>query len=201
MSREAIVAGLSGILFGLLIGWILGAQTGTRPAAAIGGGAGQTAAAPAAGGEAAAPPLNVARVTELERRAKAEPGNADIRVELGNLYMDARRYDLAMPWYEGALQIDPRNVNASTDLAVCYYNTNQVDRALAQIDKSLAVDPQHVKTLFNQGVIRAWGREDLAGAITSWERVVALDPNGEDGRRAKAAIDTLKSHPPVAGGS
>ena len=198
MSREAIVAGLSGILFGLLIGWILGAQTGTRPAAAIGGG--QAAVAPAAGGPAA-PPLNVARVTELERRAKAEPGNADIRVELGNLYMDAKRYDLAIPWYESALQLTPRDVNASTDLAVCYYNTNQVDRALAQIEKSLAVDPQHVKTLFNQGVIRAWGREDLAGAIASWERVVALDPNGEDGRRAKAAIDTLKSHPPVAGGS
>ena len=200
MSREAIVAGLSGIFFGLLIGWILGAQTGTRPAAAIGDGGGQTAAAPAAGGPAP-PPLNVARVTELERRAKAEPGNADIRVELGNLYMDARRYDLAIPWYEGALQITPRDVNASTDLAVCYYNTNQIDRALAQIDKSLAVDPQHVKTLFNQGVIRAWGREDLTGAIASWERVVALDPNGDDGRRAKAAIDTLKSHPPVAGGS
>ena len=200
MSREAIVAGLSGIFFGLLIGWILGAQTGTRPAAAIAGGAGQPAAAPASGG-AAAPPLNVARATELERRAKAEPGNADIRVELGNVYMDAKRFDLAIPWYEGALQINPRDVNASTDLAVCYYNTNQVDRALAQIDKSLAIDPGHVKTLFNQGVIRAWGREDLTGAIASWERVVALDPNGEDGRRAKAAIDTLKSHPPVAGGS
>jgi tetratricopeptide (TPR) repeat protein len=115
--------------------------------------------------------------------------------------MDAKRFDLAIPWYEAALQINPRDVSVSTDLAVCYYSTNQVDRALAQIDKSLAIDPNHVKTIFNQGVIRAWGREDLTGAVESWERVVALDPNGEDGRRAKAAIDTLKSHPPVAAGS
>lgn len=200
MSREAIVAGLSGIFFGVLVGWILGAQSGARPVPAIAGSAAQAGSAPSAGGPPA-PALDVARVTELERRAKADPGNANIRVELGDVYMDARRFDLAIPWYEGALQINPRDINASTDLAVCYYSTNQIDRALAQIDKSLAIDPAHVKTLFNQGVIRAWGREDLTGAIASWERVVALDPNGEEGRRAKAAIETLRSHPPVAGGS
>jgi cytochrome c-type biogenesis protein CcmH/NrfG len=200
MSREAIVAGLSGIFFGLLVGWILGAQGGTRTAPSMAAGTPPAGVAPASGGPAA-PALDVARATELERRAKAEPGNANIRIDLGNLYMDAKRFDLAIPWYEGALQISPRDVNVSTDLAVCYYSTNQIDRALAQIDKSLAIDPSHVKTLFNQGVIRAWGREDLAGAVASWERVVALDPNGEDGRRAKAAIDTMKQHPPVSGGS
>jgi tetratricopeptide (TPR) repeat protein len=200
MTREGVVAGLSGVFFGLLIGWILGASSGPR---AVPGAAPQAAAAapaPATGAQAA-PPLDVARATELERRARSEPGNANLRIELGNLYMDARRYDLAIPWYESALQINPRDVNVSTDLAVCYYSTNQIDRALTQIDRSLAIDPGHVKTLFNQGVIRAWGREDLAGAITSWERVVALDPEGEDGRRARSAIDTLKTHPPVAGGS
>jgi tetratricopeptide (TPR) repeat protein len=200
MSREAIVAGLSGIFFGLLVGWILGAQSGRNPVPATTGTPAQTGAAAPGGGQAA-PALDVARVAELERRAKADSGDAGVRVELGNLYMDARRFDLAIPWYEGALKINPRDVNVSTDLAVCYYSANQVDRALAQIDASLAIDPAHVKTLFNQGVIRAWGREDLAGAIASWERVVALDPNGEQGRRAKAAIDTLRSHPPVAGGS
>jgi cytochrome c-type biogenesis protein CcmH/NrfG len=199
MSREAIVAGLSGIFFGVLVGWILGAQSGTRPAAGVMAPASQ--AQSQAPGAQDAPPLDVARITELERRAKAEPGNANVRVDLANVYMDAKRFDLAIPWYEAALQINPRDVNVSTDLAVCYYSTNQVDRALAQIDKSLAIDPNHVKTIFNQGVIRAWGREDLTGAVESWERVVALDPNGEDGRRAKAAIDTLKSHPPVAAGS
>lgn len=199
MSREAIVAGLSGIFFGVLVGWILGAQSGTRPAAGVMPPAAQ--AQSQAPGAQDAPPLDVARVSELERRAKAEPGNANVRVDLANAYMDAKRFDLAIPWYEAALQINPRDVNVSTDLAVCYYSTNQVDRALAQIDKSLAIDSNHVKTIFNQGVIRAWGREDLAGAVESWERVVALDPNGEDGRRAKAAIDTLKSHPPVAAGS
>ena len=199
MSREAIVAGLSGIFFGVLVGWILGAQSGRRPAAGVLPPAAQ-AQAPGRGAPDA-PPLDVARATELESRARSEPGNANLRADLGNLYMDAKRFDLAVPWYEAALQINPRDVNVSTDLAVCYYSTNQTDRALAQIDRSLAIDPNHVKTIFNQGVIRAWGREDLAGAIESWERVVVLDPDGDDGRRAKAAIDTLKSHPPVAAGS
>ena len=200
MSREAMVAGLSGVFFGLLVGWILGAQSG-GPRVISGAVAPPGQSSTPSMGNEAAPALDVARVTDLERRAKADPANANLRVELGNLYMDAKRFDLAIPWYEGALQINPRDINVSTDLAVCYYSTKQVDRALAQIDKSLAIDPTHVKTLFNQGVIRAWGREDLAGAIASWERVVALDPNSDDGRRAKAAIDTLRSHPTAAAGS
>ena len=196
MTRDALVVGISGTLFGLIVGWILGSQMTApppAPAAAVTASAGAPEQAP--------PPLDVERAADLERRAKAQPADAGARVELANLYYDARRFDLAIPWYEAALALDAKNVNASTDLAISYYYTNQIDRALAQIDKSLAIDPGHVKTLFNQGVIRAWGREDLTGAIASWERVVALDPNGEDGRRAKAAIDTLKSHPPVAGGS
>jgi tetratricopeptide (TPR) repeat protein len=96
--------------------------------------------------------------------------------------------------YEAALAIDPSNVDASTDLAVSYYYTGQVDRALAQIDRSLSVDPDHVKTLFNQGVIRAGGKEDLAGAATSLERVVQLAPQSAEGVRARELLENIAQH-------
>ena len=56
------------------------------------------------------------------------------RVQLGNLYFDAERYDEAITWYSEALKLAPNDVNVSTDLGVCYYYTNQPDKALAQFD-------------------------------------------------------------------
>jgi cytochrome c-type biogenesis protein CcmH/NrfG len=187
MTRDAIVVGISGTLFGLIVGWILGSQM-TAPPPAPAAAVTASAAAP----EQAPPPLDVERAADLERRVKAQPADAGARVELANLYYDARRFDLAIPWYEAALALDAKNVNASTDLAISYYYTNQIDRALAQIDKSLAVDPRHVKSLLNQGIIR-FGKEDRKGAAESWEKVVAIAPDSDEARMARQGLEGLKS--------
>jgi len=188
MSRNALIYGVPGVLFGLLVGWIIGSQREAPPAAA-------PASSAAASAQDAPAPLDVARASALEQSAKADPKNSAVRAELANLYYDAKRFDIAATWYEGALALDPKNVEVSTDLAVCYFYTNQVDRALAQLDKSLAIDAQHPKTLFNQGIVRAYGKEDLKGATESWQRLVAVAPNSVEGRQAKQLLDGLKSHP------
>jgi tetratricopeptide (TPR) repeat protein len=191
MKRDSMVFVIAGTFFGILIGWILGSQA-PRP------GSPTAPAFTTVQGPAEAPstarPLDVQRAADLERQANASPRDAAVRVQLGNLYFDSERYDLAAPMYEAALAIDPSNVDASTDLAVSYYYTGQVDRALAQIDRSLSVDPDHVKTLFNQGVIRAGGKEDLAGAATSLERVVQLAPQSAEGVRARELLENIAQH-------
>jgi len=191
MSRDSMVFALSGAFFGLIVGWILGSQSAApRPVVAP---APTTAAAPASD---AAPPLDIQRATELERQAAAQPSDRIARVELANLYYDAERFDLAIPWYEAALGLDPNDVSVSTDLGVCYFYTDQVDQALAQLDQSLSIDPRHPKTLLNQGIIRAFGKQDLEGAAESWEQVIAISPNSEEGLRAQQALDGLRSaHP------
>lgn len=198
MNRDSLVWAISGTMFGLLVGWILGTQQ-AAPATATAVAAG-AAGAPAAQMPAtqAPPPLDVQRAAELERQANAQPSNATVRVDLGNLYFDAERYDLAVSWYEAALKIDPKNVDASTDLAVSYYSSNQIDRALAQFDVSLKIDPAHTKTLLNQGIVRAFGKQDLEGATQSWERLIAVAPNSPEALRAKEALAAVKSaHPPT----
>lgn len=195
MKRESLAFALSGTFFGLLIGWIVGTQqgAGSAPAAAnVGAPAAQAAPAPP-GASATPPPFDATRALELERQANAEPSNSSVRVDLGNMYFDGEKYDRAITWYEGALKLDPKNVNVSTDLAVAYYYSNQVDRALAQLDVSLKLDPKHLKSLLNQGIVRAFGKSDLPGAAESWERVVALAPTSEEGRRAQQGLDGLRS--------
>ncbi|HKF69987.1 MAG TPA: tetratricopeptide repeat protein [Vicinamibacterales bacterium] len=189
MKSDSIAFGIAGIAFGLIAGWIIGSQQAPSrqpPAQAT------TSQAPAPANTRAAV-IDDAKVTALKSVAEREPSNAKPRIDLGNLYFDAERYDDAISWYEAALKLTPRDVNLSTDLGVCYYYTNQPDKALAQFDKSLAIDPKHAKTLLNLGIVRAFGKQDLAGATKAWEQVMAIDPNSPEGQAAKRALDTLRS--------
>jgi cytochrome c-type biogenesis protein CcmH/NrfG len=192
MSRDGVIFGIAGACFGIVLGWILGSQQVARsappPVAAAASSQPQ-----AAGNEPPAPQLDEQRVAVLERDAKARPTDFAVRVELANLYYDARRFDRAVPWYEEAHRLNPKDVNVSTDLAVGYYLLDQPDKALVQIQKSLAVDPGHLKTLLNQGIIRAFGKQDLAGAQESWEKVVKLAPTSAEAARAQQGLDGLRS--------
>lgn len=193
MRKESVVFGVAGIFFGVLVGWIIGSQQPARGAAPA---AAAAAAAPASGGgtgQTAPPALDESRAAALKATAARNPSDAETRVQLGNLYFDAERYDEARAWYEEALKIEPRNVNASTDLGIAYYYSNQPDRALAQFDRSLAIDPTHSKTLLNIGIVRAFGKQDLAGAEKAWQRVIEVAPASEEASVAKRGLDGLRA--------
>jgi cytochrome c-type biogenesis protein CcmH/NrfG len=196
MKLDSIAFALAGMVFGLLAGWVIGAQYATtRPAAPVAAAAPQ-AAAPQQAPTAAA--LDESQVASLRQQAEANPSSAAPRVALGNLYFDAERYDEAVTWYEAAIKLDARNADVSTDLGVSYYYTNQPDRALAQFERSLTIDPNHTKTMLNMGIVRAFGKQDLDGATRAWEQVVALAPASPEGQAARRALDAMKNaHPAV----
>ena len=192
MKSDAIAFGIAGVLFGLIAGWIIGSQQASgRPPAAVAAPAAQTAAAGGATTRAAV--LDETQVQALKTVAEREASNATPRVQLGNLYFDAERYDDAIKWYGDALKLSPKDVNVSTDLGVSYYYSNQPDKALAQFDQSLKLDPKHAKTLLNVGIVRAFGKQDLDGAEAAWKQVIAIAPDSPEGQAAKRALDSLTS--------
>ena len=199
MRADAIVLGVAGSLFGIIVGWLIGSQQAAgkaRVAAPVVQSA--AAAAPAAGGSQPAS-LDPERVKAFQAVAAQNPKDAQPRVQLANLYFDAEQYGQAITWYEQAVGLNPSDTNVSTDLGVAYYYTNQPDRALAQFDHSLSLDPRHIKTLLNVGIVRAFGKQDLAGAAKAWEQVVALSPNTQEGQAAKKGLEGLKNAHPEAG--
>jgi cytochrome c-type biogenesis protein CcmH/NrfG len=193
MRADAIVFGIAGSLFGLIIGWVLGTQQAARSGVAATPVA-QTAPPPQ---QAAAPPqpvpIDPARVTALQDAAARNPKDAQPRVQLGNMYFDAENYAEAITWYQQALQLNPNDPNVSTDLGVAFYYTNQPDKALAQFEHSLTVDPRHIKTLLNVGIVRAFGKQDLAGAGRAWQQVVDLSPDSPEGAAARKGLEGIKS--------
>src|ERR1700686_2058044 len=193
MKSESIAFAVAGLMFGLIAGWIIGSQQTTlRQPPQV---ARQAKRAPAA----TAPVLDEAKVRAFRSVAEREPANAAPRVQLGNLYFDAERYDDAIPWYAEALKLTPKDVDVSTDLGVSYYYTNQPDKALAQLQGSLKLDPKHVKTILNLGIVKAFGKHDLEGAEQAWQQVITIAPDSPEGQAAKRALDSLRSAHPGTG--
>jgi cytochrome c-type biogenesis protein CcmH/NrfG len=192
MRADAIVFGIAGSLFGLIIGWVLGSQQAARsgPVAAP---VAQSAPSQQAAAAPQPAPVDPARVTALQEAAAKNPKDTQSRVQLGNIFFDAEQYSQSITWYEQALAINPSDANVSTDLGVAYYYTNQPDRALKQFDHSLSIDPKHVKTLLNVGIVRAFGKQDLAGAGQAWQQVVDLAPASPEGMAAKKGLEGIKS--------
>ncbi len=209
MKRDNFVFLLSGVFFGVLVGWMLGSQQGGRfvPGAAVATSApapGQMTGSATGGQQQATapapPPINEQRVADLTRIANDDPKNAGSRTELGNLYFDSERFDLAIPWYEAAFKLTPSDPNLSTDLGVCYLYTDKVDQAIAQFEKSIAADPKHLKTWLNLGIAKAMVKGDAPGGEAAWLKVIELAPGSDEAKRAQQGIDAIKGGHKNAGG-
>jgi tetratricopeptide (TPR) repeat protein len=174
------VTGIAGILFGIIVGYIIGAGNG-QPAAGI-------AASPAS---QASPHVHLADEGELQAYRnilKDDPQNVHAAVQLGNKLYDAGRFDEAIPYYQQALALNPKDVNVSTDLATAIYYTGRPDEALTQIERSLSIDPKHGQTLFNLGIIRRDGKKDRTGAVEAWERLLTVSPEYPEAARVRTLI-------------
>ncbi len=197
MKSESIAFAIAGVLFGLIAGWIIGTQQAASSTSAARDQA-TAREAPAQEPARQQPILDEAKVTAYKSAAQQNPNSPEPKVQLANLYFDAERYEDAIEWYAAALKLLPKDVDVSTDLGVSYYYTNQPDKALAQFDQSLKINPNHTKTILNVGIVKAFGKQDLAGAEAAWQQVLKLSPDSPEGQAAKRALDSLRSaHPPT----
>jgi tetratricopeptide (TPR) repeat protein len=191
MRLDAVVYTVAGMAFGVILGWLIGAQQLGRTAIVPTAAPVQQSAAPPPGpaGGRQAPPLDQARVDQLTATVNSDPKNMTAIVQLANVYFDAERFTDAISWYEKALALDPKNPDVSTDLGVSYYYTNRTDEALKRFEESLRINPKHTKTLLNKGIVLAFGKEDLKGAAAEWQKVVDLAPGTPEGEAAKRALE------------
>lgn len=192
MKAESIVFAIAGMCFGVILGWVIATQqAGPRALAPAAEAAPAAAQQPAATGARQAPALDEARVQGLLTILNSDPKNAGANLQLGNAYFDAEQYANAIKYYEAAVTLDPKNPDASTDLGVSYYYTDRPDEALKQFAHSLSLDPRHTKTLLNQGIVLAFGKQDLAGAAEAWKQVVAIAPTSQEGQAAQRGLEGI----------
>jgi tetratricopeptide (TPR) repeat protein len=109
-------------------------------------------------------------------RLKAEPANAALLANLGNIYYDAKQYPAAIEYYERSLKVQPADTSVRTDLGTAYWYTGNADTAIAQFNKSLTYDPKKADTLFNLGIVKWQGKKDGPGAVAAWKKLLETNP-------------------------
>jgi cytochrome c-type biogenesis protein CcmH/NrfG len=180
------VTGVAGVLFGVIVGYMLGVSrtgAGSLPVTAT-----------ATEASAAAPALvNEQELQGWRNILATDPKNLRANTELANRLYDAGRYNEALPYYQQAVTLDPRNVGVSTDYATALYYAGKADAALAQLDRSLTLDPKHGQTLFNIGIVKRDARHDAKGAIDAWERLLASVPDYPDAAKVRTMLAELKT--------
>ena len=186
VSGTALASGVAGALAGVIVGYVIARE---RPAATV-------IAVPVAAVQTAAP-ATTPIVDDRELQAfkdilARDPNNLRAATELGNRLYDAGRFGEAIPYYQQAFALDPNNVGLSTDLATSRWYVGQADAALAQFERSLAIDPAHPQTLFNLGIVRRDGKQDLEGAIEAWGRLRSAQPASAEAQRAAGLIEQAR---------
>jgi tetratricopeptide (TPR) repeat protein len=200
---ETIVTAVIFFSVGFLAGFIYKSQGPANvPAAAV---AAASASAPSAGAMGAAAGADIDPATGLpkghpsmeeaqtiqnyEQRARQNPQDAQIPLELANYLYDKRNYNMAIEWYERSLRLDSRNVNARTDLGTCYFYTGQPQQALSEYQKALALNPNHQPTIFNLIVVNLEGTHDLQAAKKYWSELNRKNPNYPGLKDIKGKLD------------
>jgi len=142
--------------------------------------------------ETPSPPIDMARVRLLQDELKANPKNVEALAELGNIQFDQKNFKQAVDWYTRALDVRPDDINLRTDLGTAMFYDNRFDDAIAQFRKTLEANPTHPQALFNIGVALVHGKNDMQGALQSWEKLVETNPNYSQINIVKEQIRVLK---------
>ena len=208
-SAQAFAVALICLLLGLAGGWFIHKSIGPAPVAS-------TVAPPAApiGNPPAAPfgPLAAMPTPEqlkkmadtqaapLLENLKADPNNPELLTRIGNVYYDVKQYPTAIEYYERSLKIQPANAAVRTDMGTAYWYTGNADTALAEFNKALAYGPNNPNTLINLGIVKWQGKNDAAGAIADWQKLLDTYPNYVGRENVQQLIDQAKSgsHAPIS---
>lgn len=198
---QAYVLAAVCLVIGLPVGYLLrGSAPAKAPAPAVATMPETQAPPTAAAATAPMPHSTVPTLDDMKRMAdkraepllaklKADPNNAELLNQTGILYRSAHQFKQAEDYFQKSLAIDPKNVNVRTDMAACMFYDGDVDGALAELQKSLTYDPKHAGTLMNIGIIKWKGKNDVPGAVASWQKLLKLNPDFKQ----KAVVERMIS--------
>ena len=100
---------------------------------------------------------------------KLEPRNAENFYNVGHLYEQANRYDLAMGFMQKAVMLNTRHAKAHAEIGLMHYRTKNFGEAKKEIDIAIKLSPDTYSSYYYLGKIEK-DAKDLAAAIKSFEK-------------------------------
>ena len=204
-SVQAYTLAVICLLVGIAGGWFIrGSQS---PATA-----GETASVPAPAVGSANAGAQTPTPAQMQKMAdtqagplieilKADPANAGLLANIGNIYYDAHQFPTAVDYYQRALKVEPANTNVRTDMATAYWYAGNADLAIAEFQKSLSYEPNKPMTLFNLGMVEWQGKMDIDKAVAAWQKLLDTNPNYEGKDKVLGLMAQAKKHSGVKPGT
>jgi tetratricopeptide (TPR) repeat protein len=131
-------------------------------------------------------------ILRLQELVRQSPGNLNAWIELGNILMDASRFQEAIDAYQKALEMDKKDVNVRVDMGSCYRNIGRSDRAVEEYRKAIAINPSHLNAHRNLGIVLAFDLKNNKEAIKELEEYLRLAPSAPDAEKMRQLIAKLK---------
>ena len=140
---------------------------------------------------------SVEEIQTFEKRADANPSDADARLLLANALHDKGLFSRAAQEYKKYLVMRPDNPDARVDLGICYYSLAQADSAngerlyplaLQEMETAFKKSPTHQPAAFNIGIVNLH-LGNMEASRTWFKRAVDLNKSSELGTKAQQMLD------------
>ena len=205
-SGQAYTLAVVCLLLGIAGGWLIrGSQSPAAPTAET-----ASASAPALGsanaGSQTPNPAQLQQIADAQaapllEKLKADPTNAGLLENIGNIYYDAQQFPAAIEYYQRALKVQPANTGVRTDMATAYWYAGNPDTAIAEFQKSLSYEPTKANTLFNLGIVEWQGKMDTDKAVAAWQKLLDTNPDYEGKGKVLELMAQIKKHEGVKPGT
>jgi cytochrome c-type biogenesis protein CcmH/NrfG len=205
-SVQAYVLAVICLLVGIAGGWFIRGSQGPAAAATETASATAPAAGSADTGAQTPTPAQMQKMADTQAgpliaKLKADPNNAGLLANIGNVYYDTRQFPTAIDYYQRALKVEPANAAVRTDMATAYWYTGNADAAIAEFQKSLSYEPNKANTLFNLGIVEWQGKMDIDKAVATWQKLLDTNPNYEGKDKVLELMAQAKKHSGVKPGT
>ena len=118
-------------------------------------------------------------ISLLQQVLKGSPNDADARLLLGSLFMEAGRHDEAVEQLSEAVKLRPRSADAENALGEAYSSVGDYKNAQGPFEKAVALKPDFAVAQLNLGeALSNLGSRDAAALHL--DRAIKLLSRGED---------------------
>ena len=100
---------------------------------------------------------------------KLDPQNADNFFQVGQIYEQQNRYDIALGFMQKCAMLDKKHAKAHAEIGLMLYRTKQFGEAKKEIDMAIRLSPETYSSYYYIGKILKDGK-DIQGAIKAFEK-------------------------------
>ena len=100
---------------------------------------------------------------------KLDPQNADNFFQVGQIYEQQNRYDIALGFMQKCAMLDKKHARAHAEIGLMLYRTKQFGEAKKEIDMAIRLSPETYSSYYYLGKILKDGK-DIQGAIKAFEK-------------------------------